>query len=324
MTGFILRRIANMIPTLLLISFLSFMIIQLAPGDFFTRLALNPRVDQEELNRQREAYGLDKPAIERYFIWLKEIACCMNWGYSFEFSQPVWDLFTDRLPATMLITIPVFFFTWLVAIPLGVFSATHQYSLWDNTLTFVTFLSLSIPGFFFALILMYVLVDVFDAKAVGGLFSQQYIAAPWTWDKFTDYLQHLWPVVIVIGMAAAAGLMRFMRGTMLDVMNMQYVKTASAKGLHHRTVIYKHALRNAINPMISIFGQSLPILISGTLITAIVFNLPNVEKLFFSALQVQDEYLALSILVFFSFVLLLGNLVADIALALTDPRIRYE
>lgn len=324
MIGFILRRVANMVPTLFFISLFSYFIIDLAPGDFYTRLRLNERIDQQRLNEQAARLGLDKPAWQRYFIWVGGILTQGDFGYSFEHNRPVWDLFAERLPATLMITLPVFIFTWLLAIPIGVFSATHQYSAGDNVFTSLAFLSLSIPSFFFALVLMFLLVEVFDVRSVGGLFSQQYIAAPWSWEKFIDFLHHLWPVVLVLGTGAAASLMRFMRGTMLDILNSQYVQTARAKGLHEQKVIYKHALRNAINPMITIFGQSLPALISGALITAIVFNLPNVERLYFNALRIQDEYLTITILMFFAVTLLVGNLLADIALAIVDPRIRYD
>jgi len=308
---------------MLVISALSYFVIQLAPGDFLTRLKLNPRIDQETLLKQAKTLGLDKPAWQRYLIWLQGIVLRGDFGYSFEHHRKVWDLFIERLPATALITLPVFVFAWLISLPIGIYSATHQYSVGDNAFTFTTFLSLSIPDFFFALVLMFFLVEVFAVQSVGGLFSQQFIAAGWSWAKFWDYLQHLWPVVLVIGTGASAGLMRFMRGTMLDILNAHYVQTARAKGLNEHKVVYKHALRNAVNPMITIFGQSLSGLIQGALITAIVFNLPNVERLYFNALSIQDEYLTMTLLMFFATLLLVGNLLADIALAVVDPRIRY-
>lgn len=330
MFGFTIRRLVNMIPTVFFISLLSYFVIDLAPGNFLTQFELDPTVDKEMLQQQAKEFGLDKPWWQRYFVWAGNVVTQGDFGFSFGFKQPVLKIFLERLPNTLLITLPVFILSWLIAIPIGVFSATHQYSVGDNIFTFLAFLSLSIPNFFFGLILMFLLVDWFNVSSVGGLFSQQYIGASWlveggfNWAKFFDYLQHLWPPLIVISTATAAGLMRFMRGTMLDIMNAQYVKTARAKGLVERKVIYKHAFRNAINPIISIFGQSLPTIVTAGLITSIIFNLPTVERLFFNALLTLDEYLAMTILLFFAMLLVVGNFVADIALAIVDPRIRYE
>ncbi len=324
MTGYIVRRLLYMIPTLIIISFVSFGVIQLMPGDFLNQYKLSPRFDPEMIQQFAKNFGLDKPWIVRYGIWMKNILTKGDFGYSFEMHQPVVDLFLQRLPATLLISIPVFLFVWLLSLPIGIYSATHQYSVGDHAFTFLGFLGLSIPNFFFALVLMYVLVVHFGASSVGGLFSQQYISAPWSWAKFKDYLWHLWPAVLVIGTSGMAGLMRYMRGNLLDILGEQYVTTARAKGLAERIVIYKHAVRNAINPLITMFGMSLPDLISGSLITAIVLDLPNVERLYWEALQKQDEYVVMTILMFFSLALLLGNLLADIMLAWVDPRIRYD
>lgn len=314
-----------MIPTLLVISFISFIVIQLAPGDFLTtQCVFNDRADLQRCKLEAERLGIDQPWYTRYFLWLNGIVLHGNFGYSFENQRSVLDLIWERLPITLLVTIPTFIFIWLVALPLGIYSSTRQYSLGDHTFTFFGFLGLSIPTFFFAYLLMYVLVIFFGVTSVGGLFSQKYISASWSWNRFVDYLQHLWPIVLVVGGSVLAGLMRIMRGQMLDILGSQYVKTAHAKGLKERTVIYKHAVRNAINPMITIFGQALGGLLSGSLITAIVLNIPNVERLFFEAILKQDELLTMAILMLFAVALLIGNLFADIALALVDPRIRYD
>jgi peptide/nickel transport system permease protein len=324
MLSYVVRRLLYMIPTLIVISFVSFAVIQVAPGDFLTQYRLNERIDQKTLQQYAESLGLDKPWFVRYYLWLKGIVLHGDFGYSFENQRPVLDLIWERLPATLLVTIPTFLFIWLIALPLGIYSSTHQYSLGDHTFTFFGFLGLSIPNFFFAYLIMYALVIYFGASSVGGLFSQQYISAPWSWERFADYLAHLWPAVLVIGTSALAGLMRIMRGQMLDILGSQYIKTAHAKGLTERVVIYKHGVRNAINPMITIFGQSLSGLLSGALITAIVLNIPNVERLFFEAIIKQDELLTMAGLMLFAVALLIGNLLADIALALVDPRIRYD
>ncbi len=322
MISYIVRRTLYTIPTMIIISMVCYFVIQLIPGDFLTQLRFNPRIDQETLHRYAQNLGLDKPPHIRYFIWMKNIITEGDFGYSFEYHRPVMALFLERIPITLLVSIPTFMFVWLVSLPLGIYSATHQYSFGDHLFTLVGFIGLSIPNFFFALLLMYILA-VYLGAPVAGLFSQQYIGAPWSWDKFRDYLWHLWPAVLVIGTAGMAGLLRVMRGNLLDILGTEYVKTAQAKGLSERIVVYKHAVRNAINPMVSIFGQSLPGLISGALIAAIIFNIPNVERLFWEALNKQDEYLTMTLLMFFAFALILGNLVADIMLAWVDPRIRY-
>ena len=382
MLNYIVRRLVYMIPTMLVISIVAFVVVQLAPGDFLTKYKLNERISQETLQNIAKHLGLEKPCeplqwewsgcMERYWRWLKGIlfssestdpATGQRWqvwsintqfpfvhwnpdfGFSFETNQPVSKLFWERLPLTLLVTIPTFLFAWLISLPLGIYAATRQYSLGDNIFTLLGFAGLSIPNFFLALVLMYWLVVSLTptlcswgwqffcsgnpGASVGGLFVQEHMGgSPWPWDwslrKWLDYLWHLWPAVLVIGGSSIAGLMRIMRGQMLDILGSQYIMTARAKGLSERVVIYKHALRNALNVMISIFGQSLPGLIGGALITAIVLNFPTVERLFYDALRAYDDYLVQTLLMFFAILLLLGNLLADILLAWVDPRIRYD
>ncbi len=382
MLNYIVRRLIYMIPTMLVISIVAFFVVQLAPGDFLTKYKLNERISQETLQNIARHLGLEKPCeplqwqwsgcVERYWRWLKGIlfssestdpATGQRWqvwsvssqfpfihwnpdfGFSFETNQPVSKLFWERLPLTLLVTIPTFLFAWAISLPLGIYAATRQYSLGDNIFTLLGFAGLSIPNFFLALVLMYWLVvsltptlcswgwQFFCAgnpgASVGGLFIQEHMGgSPWPWEwslrKWLDYLWHLWPAVLVIGGSSIAGLMRIMRGQMLDILGSQYIMTARAKGLSERVVIYKHAVRNALNVMISIFGQSLPGLIGGALITAIVLNFPTVERLFYDALRAYDDYLVQTLLMFFAILLLLGNLLADIMLAWVDPRIRYD
>lgn len=331
MLSYIVRRVLLIIPTLFLVSLVSFAIIALQEhfnGDFVSQLKLNPRVSPETLERYAKNLGLDRPWYERYVKWLGGIITRGDFGYSFEKRQPVGELIMQYLPITLLITLPTFIFLWLVAIPLGIYSATHQYSLRDHSLTFLGFVGLSIPTFFSALVLLYLLTE-WGYPAVSGIFSSQYATgSPWPWhwslEKFVDYLAHLWPAVLVIGGAGIAGLMRVMRGTLLDIFGSQYIQTARAKGLKESIVIYKHAVRNAINPMISIFGQSLPALVSGSLLAAQVLNLPNLEIFYFQSLQPPDEYVVVTVLTFFALFLLVGNLIADILLAWVDPRVRYD
>jgi peptide/nickel transport system permease protein len=311
-----------MIPTLLVISFVSFAIIQLAPGDFLTRYLGNERIDQQYLKEYAESLGLDQPFMTRYFSWVKNIILHGDFGYSFELRQPVTKLFLERLPITLMVTIPFFLLTWIVALPLGIYSATRQYSLGDYTLTVLSFVGLSVPTFVLALAIMFLWVQG-GATSVGGLFSEKYIGAAWSWGKFVDYLQHLIPVLL-IAVLHSGGLIRLMRGSLLDVLGQQYVQTARAKGLSEQVVLYKHALRNALNIFITILGGSFSGLIAGSLFIAIILNIPNVELLFYDSLLMQDEYVIMTLLMFFSSLLLLGNLWADVMLALVDPRIRYD
>jgi len=303
---------------------------QIMPGDYLTRAKMNTQITQETLNQMKARYGLDKPFYVQYWRWFTRIVTKGDFGTSFETARPVfWTLFMgDRLMWTIVISASTMLLTWLIAIPLGIYSATHQYKLSDHTLTFFGFLGLSIPNFFFALVVLWLLVAVFKVGnyglGVGGLFDNRFINAPWSLAKVKNVLWHIWPAWLVIGTSGMASLLRYMRANLLDTLSLQYVQTARAKGLSERVVIYKHAVRNAVNPLVSMLGMSLPNLVSGSLVTAIVLNLPTVERAFFSALQMQDTYVIMGGLLFFSFFLLVGNLLADIMLAWVDPRIRYD
>jgi peptide/nickel transport system permease protein len=294
------------------------------------RARMNPQITQETYNDMRARYGLDKPFHVQYWLWFKQIITKGDFGTSFETARPVyWTLFMgDRLMWTLVVAFSTMLLTWIVAIPLGIYSATHQYKTSDHTLTFFGFLGLSVPNFFFALVVLWLLVAVFKVGnyglGIGGLFDNRFIGQPWSFAKLGNLLWHIWPAWLVIGTSGIAGLLRYMRGSLLDTLSLQYVQTARAKGLSERIVIYKHAVRNAINPLVSMLGMSLPSLVSGSLVTAIVLNLPTVERAFFSALQMQDTYVIMGGLLFFSLFLLIGNLLADIMLAWVDPRIRYN
>lgn len=330
MITYIVRRTLYMFPLLILVSVISFGLIQVMPGDYLTRARMNPQITQETLSQMMANYGLDKPFYVQYWLWLKQIVTKRDFGTSFETMRPVyWTLFMgDRLMWTIVISSSTMLLTWLISIPLGIYSATHQYKTSDHTLTFFGFLGLSIPNFFFALVVLWLLVAVFKVGnyglGVGGLFDNRFIGAPWSLAKIGNVLWHIWPAWLVIGTSGMAGLLRYMRGSLLDTLSLQYVQTARAKGLSERRVVYKHAVRNAINPLVSMLGMNLPTLVSGSLVTAIVLNLPTVERAFWSALQMQDTYVIMGGLLFFSLFLLLGNLLADILLAWVDPRIRYN
>lgn len=329
MTGYVVRRLAYMLPLLLVVSFLSFSLIQIMPGDYFTRFRLNPDVPQEVFDAMVQRYGLDRPFFVQYWRWLRGIIQG-DFGISFETKQGVFfTLFQGgRLGWTLLLTTSTMLLTWLAAIPLGVYSATHQYKPGDYSLTFFGFLGLSIPNFFFALVLLYFLVAVLHVGdmglGVGGLFDTQFTTAPWSLAKLGNLLWHLWPAWLVIGTSGMAGLVRYMRANLLDVLGQPFIQTARAKGLSEKRVIWKHAVRNAVNPLISMLGMSLPGLVAGSLVTAIILNLPTVERAFWSALQMQDKFVIMGGLMFFGVFLLVGNLLADILLAVVDPRVRFE
>jgi peptide/nickel transport system permease protein len=316
-----------MIPLLIVISMISFVLINLPPGDFLTIKIqeLEARGDataRRTIEQWRERFGLDLPLYQQYLIWVSSFVRG-DFGRSFEFEREVRELIGQRLALSVTISLCTMLFTWLIAIPAGIFAATRQYSWWDQSLSFISFIGMSMPNFLLALILMYVSVVHFG-WGVGGLFSPQYVDAPWSFAKFVDLLRHLWVPVVVIGVAGTAGLMRIMRGNLLDILGQQYIETARAKGLKESLVVYKHAVRVAINPLITIAGMMFPVIIAGEVITSVVMNLPTIGPLFLRALLVQDMYLAGTILVFLTLFLLIGNLLADIALGLVDPRIRYE
>jgi peptide/nickel transport system permease protein len=329
MFGYIIRRVLYMIPVLFIISIISFFVLELMPGNFTTAFKLNPRFSKEEIARLEARYGLDKPAYIRYWKWITGIITRGDFGYSMETQQPAFDaLFKGRLGWTLLISFGTLIFTWIIAIPIGVFSAVRQYSVADYVLTFFGFIGVSIPNFFFALVVLWFLVSVLKVGerglGIGGLFDVQYVNAPWSWAKFVNFMWHLLPVLVVVGLAGTAGLIRYMRGQLLDTLGQQYVLTARAKGLRERIVIWKHAVRNAINPLITMLGMSLPDLFSGAFFAAIIMGLPTVERAFWNSLQRQDEYVVMSGLLFFAFLLQVGNLLGDIMLAWVDPRIRYD
>ncbi len=323
MAGYIIRRILLMIPLLILITMISFGVVRLQPGEFGSQFLENPRVTAEAVEAMRSRYGLDEPIHMQYYTWIRGIMLEGDFGYSFAHNRPVSGLIWERLWWTVVVAVTTILVTWTLAIPIGIYSATHQYSIFDYIFSFISFIGVSIPNFFLALLLIYLVLSL-GGTTVGGLFSQEYVGRPWTLEKFIDLLRHIWLPIIAIGTAGMAGIMRQMRGNLLDVLGEQYIYTARSKGLHERTVIYKHAVRNAINPLISIFGMQLPRLISGTIITAIVLNLPTMGPFFYDALLSHDQYVVMTVLMFSSLLLMIGNLLADILLAWTDPRIRYD
>ncbi|MEJ5199097.1 MAG: ABC transporter permease [Anaerolineae bacterium] len=327
MITFIIRRLLGMIPTLFLVSILSFIIIELPPGDFMTSLAANvgtsgSSMDAATVENLQRQYGLDKPAHIRYLTWIAGFVRG-DFGYSLDWKRPVSELIMGRLGLTLLLSILSLIIMWVVAIPIGIYSATHQYSLGDTIFTFLGFLGLSIPEFVLGLFYLFIGIFVFGVS-VTGLFSAEMEKAPWSLAKVLDLANHLiWPALI-LGAAGMAQLIRIMRGSLLEILGQQYITTARAKGLHEKVVVNKYAVRVAINPLISVMGMQLPSLINGATVLGIVLTLPTTGPLFVRALLSQDMYLAGTFLLFLSLMLMLGNLLSDIALAWADPRIRYE
>jgi peptide/nickel transport system permease protein len=327
MLSYIIRRLIFAVPTLIAVSIVAFVLIQLPPGDVTSayQAALSEYDEaaaQEVIEGIKQRYGLDKPIYVQYFYWIGGMFKG-NFGESVMYRRDVGSLIASRLKFTVLVTLSTMAFTWIIGIPIGVYSATHQYSFLDNLFSLLSFGGRSIPNFLMALLLMMAGLFFFNIS-VGGLFSSEYIDAPWSFDKFIDLLKHLWIPVVVIGVAGTAGTIRVMRGNLLDVLNQPYIITGRAKGLQERKVIYKYGVRNAIHPLIMSLGMSLPQIISGATIVSIVLNLPTMGPVLFTALTSQDMYLAGTILFFQVILLIIGNLLADIMLAWVDPRIRYE
>ncbi len=328
MLAYIGRRILQMIPLAIGLSLLIFLIIQLPPGDYITTYIQNLElagtdVAEAEIERMIHLYRLDKPLHEQYFAWISNIILKGDFGRAMsEAGRPVMELIGERLAMTVTISILTLLFTWIVAIPIGIYSAVKQYSVFDYIATFIGFIGISVPGFLIALIIIY-LVFAHTGVAMTGLFSQEYITAPWSWAKVVDGLKHVWLPMVIIGLSGTAGLIRTMRGMMLDELGKQYVITARSKGVPERKLLFKYPVRLAINPMISTIGWLLPGIISGEALVSIVLNLPTTGPLLMQAFLAQDMYLGASFLLITSMLTLVGTLISDIALAWLDPRIRF-
>ena len=322
MLSYLIRRTLVIIPTLFFVSVVSFGVIQLQPGSFTDRYLEDPRMSAETVARINAQLGLDKPVWEQYGLWVVGIVTRGDFGYSFFANRPVSSLIGERLAWTLVVAGTTMLFSWLVAIPLGIYTAVNRNGITDAVASFVGYIGLAVPDFLVALLLIAWVLER-GGTNVGGLFSPAYIGAPWSWGRFLDLLNHLWIPVLAIGTAGIAVLMRQMRANLLDVLHADFVRTARAKGLREGVVTNRHAVRNAINPLISIAGLSLPELLNGTIITAIVLNLPTIGPLLYDSLLAGDQYVAMTLLLFSSLLLMVGNLLADLALAWADPRIRY-
>ncbi len=327
MLAFIGKRLIYMAITLWVISIVTFIIIQLPPGDYLTTLVATmsergDSISMEQIAALKTRYGLDRPLYVQYFVWFKGILHG-DFGWSFEWGKPVKDLLWGRIGLTLTVTVFSLLFTWAVAFPIGIYSAVKQYSPGDYIATLFGFAGMAIPNFLLALILMWIGFRYFGIN-VGGLFSPEYMDAAWSWGRFVDLLQHIWIPMIVVGLSSTATLIRTMRANLLDELNKPYVVTGRAKGMQERELILKYPVRIALNPFISTLGWSLPTLISGEMISSVVLNLPTTGPLFLRALQSQDMYLAGSFVIILSSLTVIGTLLSDIVLAWVDPRIRYE
>ncbi len=319
---YVLRRFLQMIPLLVGISALTFMLLQLAPGDFLNQMGENPAISPATIDAMRRNFGLDRPWYVQYGLYLRNILLHFDFGESFSRHQPVFTVIREGLGNTLILASAAAFVTWGLAIPLGILAAVRQYSWVDKTLSLIAFIWLSIPEILSGLLLL-----MFAARTgwfpVGGMRSIDYDQMN-ALGQLRDLAWHLALPALVVGLVPLASRMRQMRGNLLDVLRLDYVTTARSKGLDESVVIYKHALRNALNPMITLFGYTLGALVSGSFVAEIIFSWPGLGRLTLDAILTQDQYLVMGSVLMASVVLILGNLVADLLLALADPRISYD
>jgi peptide/nickel transport system permease protein len=334
MLTYTIRRLLIMIPTLLVISFITFSIIKLPPGDFLSNqiAELRSQGDKAAMERaefMRAQFGLDKPFIEQYAVWVglwpaeRGFSGLLqgDWGWSFEHDLPVGQVVGDRMLLSFMLNFTVVLFTWAVAFPIGAYAATHQYSWGDYGLTLLGYVGLATPNFLFALVLMY-FANVEFGLAIGGIMDPEYLDKDWSWAKFGSVLNHLWIPVIVIGTSGTAGMIRRLRANLLDELQKQYVVTARAKGMPPFRLLVKYPLRMSLNPFIADIGNLLPSVISGSAIVAVVLSLQTSGPMLLEALRSQDQYLAGSFLMFLALLTVIGMFISDLLLAALDPRIR--
>lgn len=327
MRDYLIRRILYMFLVLWLVSIISFLVIQLPPGDFLSTII--SRLEQQgnvfskaEIDALRVQYGLDLPIYQKYFRWISGFIDG-NFGHSFEWDEPVSKLIGERLVLTFFIAFLIIIFTYFISIPIGIYSATHQYSIGDNLVTIFGFLGLATPNFLLALIILYFGLAWFGLD-LDGLYSEEYLSKPWSVNKFLDMMSHLPLQIIVVSTSLSAGLIRVMRASLLDELQKQYVITARAKGLKEGKLLFKYPVRLALNPIVSEFAMVFPATISAATITAIILNLPTAGPLLLRSLMSQDTYLAATLLMFMTFLVVVGTSVADLLLVILDPRIKLE
>ncbi len=332
MLNYILRRLLIAVFLILGVGVVSFIVIQLPPGDFATTyknyLMNMAGMEEPEAEKAadivRERYGLNKPIAEQFFLWIKGMVTKGEFGWSFSYRKDVGVLIAERLPKTLLLALLAHAISTVVGIGLGVFVAPRKYGFWDNISAVMAFVFTSVPRFSIALIILYMWVFTFNQPVILSFFSPQYASAPWSWDRVVDMMKHIWPVILIAGLGGVARNMRVMRGNLLDVLGAQYVTTARSKGLKEGLVMTKHAMPNALHPIVAYQGTVLPYMMQGELEAAIILNMPTMAPLFVSALTNQDIYIAGGILLIYGVLIVLGNLLADLFLAILDPRIRYN
>ncbi len=327
MLGYLIRRLILAILTCWAVSVLSFVVIQLPPGDYITSYiaqmsASGSGVSAEEAAALRHQYGLDQPLYVQYLRWM-QMVLRGNFGMSLEYGRPVSDVIGDRLWLTMVVSVAAIILTWILALPIGIYSAVRQYSIGDYIATFVGFIGLAVPSFMLALILMYLGFTFFNAN-IGGLFSDQYAEAPWTLGKLWDLTKHLPLPAVILGLAGTAQLIRIMRANLLDELGKPYVVTARARGLSETRLILKYPVRVALNPFASTIGYLLPYVVSGSIIVSLVLSLPTVGPLLLKALIAQDMFLAGTIVLLLGVMTVIGTFLSDLLLIWIDPRIRLE
>ncbi|WP_108258720.1 ABC transporter permease [Mangrovicoccus ximenensis] len=328
MLPFLARRLLYAVPTLFAVSVIAFVIIQLPPGDYLTTLmadwaAQGGAVESGMVEAMRERYGLDQPIYVQYFKWMSGILLQGDFGMSFEYGRPVSELIWSRLGFSFLLAFLTLLFAWAIAVPIGILSAVRQYSVADYIATFIAFVFLALPNFVLALGMMYVMSAYFG-QSVGGLFSAEYVDAPWSLARLWDFLKHVWLPVFAIGTGSLAALIRIMRANLLDELRKPYVTTARAKGLDEFRLLMRYPVRIALNPLISALGWILPAAVSMEILVSVVMSLPTTGPLLLRALLAQDMYLAGSLILLISVLTIIGTLISDILLALTDPRIRLQ
>ena len=331
MLVYLTRRLASAAMVLFLVSAISFVIIQLPPGDFTdiykAQLINQGGMTEAEAERMAEdmraRYGLDAPLPLQYVNWIWGIVSRGEFGYSFRYKEDVGGLIQERLPRTIGLALAAHAVSTVVGLLVGIYVGQRQYSLSDNAAAVVAFILTSLPRFFIALVIIYVLVFTFDQQSVTSFYSSEYVVAPWSLGKFLDLLRHVWPVIAIAGLGGVARNLRVMRGNLLDVLNAQYVVTARSKGIKERRVVNRHAVPNALHPIVAYQGTAIPYMVQGELEAAIVLSLPTIAPMFYSSLRNQDIYITGSILLMYSVLLVFGNLLSDLFLAALDPRIRY-
>ncbi len=327
MGRYILRRVVALLPTLLLITIFGFMVMEAPEGDYVTSYIIREyghgNTEAARIEDQlREFFALDRPVLERFVTWLGRFVQG-DFGDSFDLRRPVRDILSDRIGLTLTISLATFAISWGVGIPLGVYSATHQYSKADNFLTTVTFVGLGLPDFLLALAFL-ILGWQLTGEVLTGLQSVEFLDQPWSTAKLLDLLKHMWIPVLAVVITGTAWVMRVMRGNLLDQLGRDYIVTLRAKGVPEHVIIWKHAVKNSLHPLIAALGQTLAWLINGFTITSIVLELPTIQTVYLNATLQQDVYLAGTILILIGVLVLFGTLLADILLAWMDPRIRYE